>query len=121
VTTTTIPTTNEDVVLWSGLVSFSVDPDCTLDYLAGAQGGYVNAVCSANSEAQFLQRVFLFLDERQLTLKNCTQISRVTLVPSGEELSAEWKELSAKAIKSGNVECTTFHLFGSTEEGPMLE
>jgi hypothetical protein len=119
VITTTIPTTSKDAMLWSGMVSFTVDPNCTLHYLAGAEGGYVSVVCVAESESQFVERVFLFLAERQLTLKTHPTVSRVML-SSKEELSTEWRELSVKALETKNVESTTFHLFNSAEGEEQL-
>jgi len=114
VTITTTPRRSKSEYLWSGLIHFEVDSDCSLDYLKGAKGGYVNVVCLATSASDFTKRVFQFLCQRQLSMVDATQISTVDL-DREENLSLEWVELSKRAIASGEVESTEFHLYETSD------
>jgi len=111
VTTTTTQKTSSQEFLWSALLHFAVDSDCNVDYLRGAKGGYVNAVCRAVATSDFTTRVFQALSERQLTLIDFSGVRRFTVSDPNENLSSEWIELSQKALVSGKVEFTEFQLY----------
>ena len=99
---------------------FTVDADCRLDYLSGADGGYVNAVGSAASSGEFVKMVFKSLCDRQLTMVDISPISEISRA-SEQNLSNEWSELSGKARASGEVEFTQFHLYGGRASGDEPE
>jgi hypothetical protein len=109
VTTTTTPTKQR--FLWSALFHFAVDSNCSIDHLRGAKGGYVNAVSHAVTNPDFIARVFQALCERQLTLIDFSNVTQFSLCDPAENLSHDWIELSKKALASGDVEFTEFHLY----------
>ena len=111
VITTTSQTTSRQDPLWSALFHFAVDSDCSIDYLQGAKGGYVNAVSYASSSSDFVGRVFQALGERQLTVIDFSDIKTFSPYDPDEILSREWAELSKKALASGKVEFAEFHLY----------
>jgi hypothetical protein len=111
VTTITTQKTSRPEALWSGLFHFAVDSDCSADYLRDAKGGYVNAVSCASADSDFIARVFQALCERQLTLIDSSDVKRFSPRDPNESLSREWAELSEKALVSGEVEFTEFHLY----------
>ena len=110
-TITTTQTTSGNESLWSGLFHFAVDSDCSVDYLRGAKGGYVNAVSCAAATPDFIARVFQALCERQLTLIDFSDVNRFDPRDPTENLSPDWAELSKKALASGEVEFTEFELY----------
>jgi hypothetical protein len=111
VTTTTVQKTGREESLWSALVHFAVDSDCTLDYLRGAKGGYVNAVGCAATPSDFIARVFEALSERHLTLIDCSDVASFTPCDPNENLSPEWIEISNQALVNGKVGFTEFQLY----------
>jgi hypothetical protein len=111
VTTTANQKTSRPDPLWSALFHFAVDSDCSVDYLRGAKGGYVNAVSCAVAQSDFITRVFQALSDRQLTLIDFKDIQRFCPFDPHENLSKAWSDLSMKALASGKVEFTEFHLY----------
>jgi len=113
--TTQTSKTREDHSLWSGRLHFLVNPECEIDYLQGRMGGYVSAICSAQSKEEFLARAFDALRRRQLTPnEEFDEIEDISAKYYGKTLSDEWMALCESAIETGDVAFNCFDLYAST-------
>jgi len=98
--------------LWSGKFHFLVKPDCDLEYLQGAMGGFVSAISLTDSQVSFLQTVFAELKNRKLTPDDeYDEIEELCGKYRNGDLSDEWIELCNLALDTGEVVFNTFDLY----------
>lgn len=103
-----ITTTTLNKPLWSALAEFEVKPECELDYLKGAKGGYVHAFASANTALELADRVGAALTNLDLIPRKLEGIEQIY---ESSTLSHEWTALCAKASTGGDVVFGEFFLY----------
>jgi len=104
---------NENSV-WSGKFHFLVNPECNIDYLQGAIGGYVSAICLAKSKEEFIARAFDAFRKRQLSPdEEFDEIENISAEYNDGALSGEWMGLCKLASETGNVSFNGFDLYTS--------
>jgi hypothetical protein len=112
ITTTQRRTIPEGKEIWSGQFHFLINPDCDLEYLQGAEGGYVSAISLADSEELFLKTVFAALKERKVTPDDeYDEIEEISEKYRNGDLSDEWIELCNYALNTGRVAFNTFDVY----------
>ena len=103
--------------VWSGRFHFLVNPECNIDYLRGAMGGYVSAICLAESKEEFIARAFQALRDRKLSPdEGFDEIEDISAIYHDGMLSDEWMALGKLASESGDVSFNCFQLYDSVEE-----
>lgn len=103
--------TETDKQIWSGLFHFRVNPDCDIDYLRGAVGGFVNAIAVAHTSDEFVAKVSSALEDRKLSSNTAEQLENISSGYVQRSLSDEWMSLCRDALNSGEVSFTTFDLY----------
>ena len=80
-------------------------------------GGYVSAICPAQSTEEFIERAFEALRGRQLSPDDeFDEIEDISLRYRDGLLSDEWMELCKLAVETGNVAFNCFDLYAAAEE-----
>lgn len=114
ITTTPNRTIPDGGAIWSGRFHFLIRPDCDLEYLQGAIGGYVSAIALADSEESFMQTAFAALVERKVTPNNeYEEIEDISEKYRKRDLSDEWMELCNYALNTGRVAFNNFELYAA--------
>jgi hypothetical protein len=100
--------------LWSGQFHFLVSPECDIDYLKGAKGGFVSAIATAPSELNFIDRATSALEERMLRPDaERDLIEEITASYLDGKLSDEWVRLCELTLETGEVGFNGFDLYNS--------
>lgn len=92
---------------------FLVRPECKIDYLMGARGGYVHAFASAGSSREFADRVGLALKRLDLIPRKLEEIEEIE---DPDALSQEWSDFCSYAIRSGDVVFSEFFLYNQEDD-----
>ena len=106
-----IPISNS---MWSGRFHFLVNPEYNIDYLRGAMGGYVSAICLTNSKEEFIARALDALRDRQLSPDDeIDEIEDISTIYCEGMLSDEWMAHCRLASETGDVSFNGFDLYTS--------